>query len=701
MSGALIRRTWAIMTWGLIVGLGLALVAARPAQAARWAMIDGIGPRPALDYEDGVSFCLDGMQIGVALPEAGTIHLVVDTGGIPLFEGDLTVDLPIDIGPVTHSEGDTYNYSVSDRFMIPWNRVLNLPTRVTLRFGPNREWFIPVQIASCYMRSSTPTAEIVQVGPGSTSPTATGGLVFAATARDTAAGQSNGAGLYATDMQIKDADGLVVGRHVFDDTFGPPSYCIFEVFAPCANWVFADRNYLWPNTLPIRSGPHKLVVVAHTMLGARLTITKDIQIDAHQAKSYRTTAPPLIDGNLAEWGGQGVPLTSILTTTRLGLPASAANASATVRSMWTASHLYFAVSVTDNEIWNDGPNPWHDDEIEIGIDGLRDGIGTGVDDHQYTANPDGRQTDQGVATTAFQLKTRTRPDGWDAEFAIPVGQMKAGAFIAGKVFGFNLSLRDDDDGSNGDRQQVWTGTTTYRVEPTWGTLTLVDTAAPTGPAQVTSVPAGDTITLQAGQNGYTGVRDTYINAAANNVNTGSAVTLKLQDKNSPNALSSLLRFDLSAVPADAQVFRATLSLRAIQRSHPENIYAEVRRVKKDWPETQATWLNARAGVPWQEPGAMGANDVAGYITGQNIWAVDGWYSFDVTLLVQGWMAGTWPNHGLLLRVNVNKPVPQVTYDFASSNMVYSPGGGVEEAYRPELIVSYWGSNQGYLPFVSK
>ena len=30
-------------------------------------MIDGIGPRPAFDAEDGVSFCRDGMQIGVAL----------------------------------------------------------------------------------------------------------------------------------------------------------------------------------------------------------------------------------------------------------------------------------------------------------------------------------------------------------------------------------------------------------------------------------------------------------------------------------------------------------------------------------------------------------------------------------------------------------------------------------------------------------
>jgi hypothetical protein len=671
-------------------------------------MADGIGPRPAFDWENGVSFCRNGMQIGVALPSAGTIHLVVEIGGSPLFEGDLTVDLPYELGPLTHDNGDTYEYYVVDYFQIPWSRTLSLPTTATMRFGPNQEWFKTIQIGTCLMKPSTPMAEIVQVGPGSTSPSVVGSLVFEATARDDAVGSNNGAGLYAVVMQVEDAGGSVVHRAVLN--FYDNSYSKFCAFGgTCGEWVFADHNLRWPDALfPIRSGPHKLVVVVHTLRGAKLRVAKDIQIDAHQAKSYRTTTPPTIDGSLSDWGSASViSLDSITTNTRIGYQPSPANSSATVRSMWTSSYLYFAVSVTDDKIQNDSPDPWRDDEIEIGIDGLHDGVGTGVDDHQYTANPDGRQTDQGIATTAFQVKTHTRIDGWDAEFAIPVSQMKAGALAAGKTLGFNLSLRDDDDGGEQDRQMVWAGTTTYAVEPGWGTFTLVDTAAPTitptptGQPAATPTPRGDTITLQTGKNGYNGVQDTFIHKGAPNTNRNEWTSLLLSPDASipgiPGSLSSLLQFDLSVVPPGAKVFRAILSLRAIQQSSQTKLRADVYPLRRTWAEAEATWNNARSGVPWQVPGAQGANDAGGLTTAGYIWTMNAWYGFDVTQIVRSWVEGSSPNHGLILRANLDRTDIDIVYDFVASNNT-DPG---VSAYRPELIVSYWSANKVYLPLVLK
>lgn len=693
-----------MMAWVVTLGLLTTLIAVRPAQARRWSMMDGKGPRPAFD-EDSV-FCQDGMQFGVALVAAGDLHLKVELFGEALYEGTIRVDLGVGIGTLPDENLEPgeppvdYDYPVSDYFRIPWDNPPSGGGRAKLYFGPTLQWSKDIQVNFCNLGTSAPTAQVVQVGPGSTASKAVGSLVFEATARDAEVGPNNGDGVYALEMQVEDSGGTVVYRTVSEH----PRYGAFG--GGCGSctlgaWVFADHSFLWPwSNLPIRSGAHKLVVVVHTLAGVQLRVTKDISVDAHQARSYRTTAPPVIDGSLSEWGSAAVvPLYSLLTATRVGWQPSPANSSATVRSVWTASTLYFAVSVTDDKIRNDGPQPWQDDEIEIGIDGLRDGVGTGADDHQYTANPDGRQTDQGTPTTAFQMNARTRIDGWDAEFAIPVGQLKAGTLAAGKVMGFNLGLRDDDDGGDGDRQQVWAGTTTYRVEPTWGTLTLVDTAAPTvtptptGRPAATPTPRGETTTLQTGLAGYTGVQDTFIDKAAPNTNNSGWVKLRLQDESSPDAMSSLMRFDLSSVPQGAKVHRATLSLWPFERTGTDRISTRVGWLKRDWAETEATWVNARAGVLWESPGARGASDVGGWVTGRDLWTEDAWFSFDVTAAVRGWVEGALPNYGFIITGSAPAS-PALVYDIVPSN-----SAAVRQAYRPELIISYWRADRVYVPFL--
>ena len=156
-------------------------------------------------------------------------------------------------------------------------------------------------------------------------------------------------------------------------------------------------------------------------------------------------------------------------------------------------------------------------------------------------------------------------------------------------------------------------------------------------------------------------------------------------------MSVLLQFDLSVMPQGAKVYRATLSLRAIELSSstPQTLRALVFPLKRTWAEAEATWNNARSGVPWQVPGALGSNDAGGSTTARRIWTKDAWYSFDVTQIVRSWVERSSPNHGLILRAAAERTDIDTASDFLASN----PTDLGVSAYRPELIVSYWSANK--------
>jgi hypothetical protein len=122
---------------------------------------------------------------------------------------------------------------------------------------------------------------------------------------------------------------------------------------------------------------------------------------------------------------------------------------------------------------------------------------------------------------------------------------------------------------------------------------------------------------------------------------------------------SLLRFDLSAFGAGPPISRATLHIYLInscdigERSHQVTAY----RVTSDWSETAVAWNN--------QPGfaeAYGSVSVP-----SRHW---GWYSLDVTGLVRGWLDGSYPNRGLLLRSNESPGTDSARLGFSTRE---SPG----------------------------
>src|SRR5437899_1189650 len=71
---------------------------------------------------------------------------------------------------------------------------------------------------------------------------------------------------------------------------------------------------------------------------------------------------------------------------------------------------------------------------------------------------------------------------------------------------------------------------------------------------------------------------------------------------------TLLRFDLSQVPAGAVVSSATLKMTVVMVPlSPVNSTFDIRRVLQSWSEGGVSW-NSRsgAGTPWQVPGATGS-----------------------------------------------------------------------------------------------
>jgi len=225
-----------------------------------------------------------------------------------------------------------------------------------------------------------------------------------------------------------------------------------------------------------------------------------LEVDEPRAMpSYHASTPPTLDGDLSEW--QHLPATVLdrfTADTIRRIHPEPDNCSAEIRSMWRGDTLYFAFHVRDDVIVNDSTEVWHDDEIEIGLDGLHDRAPNGDDDHQFTVNADGRQTDFGYTTTVFQAAIQIVSGGYDVEVAIPVSQLQGGNLTLDRLIGITYGLHDDDDGGDYDTHMIWEGDCTTNCSDEYGHLLLVEeatapTVTPTATPTQTPTPTATSI----------------------------------------------------------------------------------------------------------------------------------------------------------------------------------------------------------------
>jgi len=232
-------------------------------------------------------------------------------------------------------------------------------------------------------------------------------------------------------------------------------------------------------------------------------------------------------------------------------------------------------------------------------------------------------------------------------------------------------------------------------------------AAPSGPSQILGV---QTRIFQQGADGYAGLRDTWVSASdwaappQHTVNYGinPALTLSRDGDDNP-----LLRYDLSAIPANSAILTATLSLYNTSQSSLSGTKAFARRVKafavlRDWDEGNqidspidgadkhgATGDNAfdyftgqGTDVPWAGRGmAAGVDYAAAPIASADV-VNPGWYTWDVIALVRAWVRGEQPNFGLVLRDATGYA------DDHNDQRIFLSGQAADPSLRPKLTVTF-------------
>jgi hypothetical protein len=236
-----------------------------------------------------------------------------------------------------------------------------------------------------------------------------------------------------------------------------------------------------------------------------------------------------------------------------------------------------------------------------------------------------------------------------------------------------------------------TASATATASPT-GTRTSTPTPTPT---QTPTLPAGEqTLIFQDGVSpspAYAGTRDTILAEDFPDINLGGSENLETFWGDVAERRRSLLRWDVSALPAHAVIGSATVELYRYGGAAQNAMPLALHWVTRDWIEGTgvafdpppgysadgATWNQAGPGAAWMTAGG----DFDATIVGQTTLPAGsgaGWVQLDATVAVRAWVTGGQPNHGLLLR-----PLDgQYTYHY-----FHSRNAGTA-SLRPRLIVRY-------------
>lgn len=186
-----------------------------------------------------------------------------------------------------------------------------------------------------------------------------------------------------------------------------------------------------------------------------------------------------------------------------------------------------------------------------------------------------------------------------------------------------------------------------------------------------------------------GYHDNY---GTENNNYATDIYLKAYDlpgqSGGENLNRALIKFDLTAIPVNADVSSATLKLygsgyiNSTLTGHFGNNVAVLQKVLNDWNIGTVNWNS--------QPAVSGSNTV-------NVpasTAFDQDYSINILSLVQDMVASPSTNYGMLLKLVMEDPNNASALAFHSSNSSNS-------AKRPELCVEYKQSNVGTVSYFTE
>ena len=193
--------------------------------------------------------------------------------------------------------------------------------------------------------------------------------------------------------------------------------------------------------------------------------------------------------------------------------------------------------------------------------------------------------------------------------------------------------------------------------------------------------------FREGLNGYSGTCNTKIKDTNPDHKFGGGIYMDIGYWGpSPDTERSLLRFDLSSIPEDAEIVSATLRLVLNNRNAITSDYViqlEIHEPDRPWVETEATWNNATAAVPWD----IGGGDYSGPVgsVGIPLEEYGPGDAIDISLdaaLVQQWVNNPTENRGMLFRTTSEN----TTDDNEKNTVAFYTSYRGTEADRPRLVV---------------
>ncbi|MBO8131425.1 MAG: DNRLRE domain-containing protein [Candidatus Marinimicrobia bacterium] len=149
---------------------------------------------------------------------------------------------------------------------------------------------------------------------------------------------------------------------------------------------------------------------------------------------------------------------------------------------------------------------------------------------------------------------------------------------------------------------------------------------------------------------------------------------------------SLVKFDLSAIPEDAEITSAKIMLYFYGAYGRNKIsrYVKCHQVLKPWAEEYATWYNYGPGPTWNTPGVGFDNvDAKSQPEDCHFWYKDyGWKVYYITNLVRRWVSGEAENYGVIFWA-----VDEDDYTNGDEKRCYSSEYTGDVNKRPKLVVT--------------
>jgi hypothetical protein len=195
--------------------------------------------------------------------------------------------------------------------------------------------------------------------------------------------------------------------------------------------------------------------------------------------------------------------------------------------------------------------------------------------------------------------------------------------------------------------------------------------------------------LQQGYHDYAGCRDTEMDAWQPQESLEGQADLHLR---AWDIKDILIKYDLRSIPPRSRIRSARLALYALEPDRPYSLQVRAFRVIRPWDVSEVTWewaevADGHGPIYW---GTAGCNHTLTdrYAEPEDVITIGEtgvWHEFDITSLVEDWIANPSLNQGLVLKAD---PGPHTEYALAASEHSI-------QSWRPKLIVTYASPSYAY------